>query len=920
MSASPSESKPARGAATPGDLQAAASTGDSGSSRGIGVTVAVVAVLLLAMGLLYVRLTTRERHHVLHARESSAVALASLLAENEAAPLDFGDAESARKTLETLNANPSVNAVAVFVGPEGAPFAAMQKPGIAPLARESPGAVRWVPEANPAQLRVAVGVFSARARTNPLLGTVVVEFSLDAENRAFVESKRSLLAMLSAMAVGLMVVLAFIVRISHVAAEQVRKTIQENLRNQELANDELIRLDKLKDEFLANTSHELRSPLHGMLGLTEAVLADTSSQLDDESRRHLEMAVASGYRLASLVNDILDFSKLRHEEIVLRHEPINLRHTVEKVLTMALPLARPKGLDLVNNVGPEVMVMADEARLEQILTNLVGNAVKFTPTGLVRVGAAIEGSRVAVRVSDTGIGIAVDALERIFESFVQGDGSTARAFGGTGLGLTVSRQLVGLHGGRIAVTSELGKGSVFAFDLEIAGAGAVAAEKPSRALSAPMPVPGPMPMPVPVPVLGGAPQPAQMFLSSAPTRPPAPTDAPQRRAQAAPPRRGRILVADDDPMNIEVLTAQLRPAGFELVAARDGQEAIDMFYSHGPFDAVLLDVMMPHLTGPEVAERIRTEYPVGVLPILMLTAKSRPEDAIIGLRAGANDYLGKPFHREELLTRLGVHIEAARTMKVMDRFLAPALVSLAGANQPWALALGQGLAHSIGFVRVAIRGLDSLASHLDESTFFDKVSAISKVVVSTFAEHGGVVESLNDHEVSVIFEAPGPPMFEASRQALKRLEAHVTREVRVSIALHAGNVKVGVLGDEQWLAVRTVGESAYVAAALGLWGGEHGFDCLTTDNLLSKLDRQPKVRRVGTGKLGTSGHPVTVYQVLEAGSPAVNLDELVDGVESGLHADVKTALAAAPAHDPLVILLLEQCATGQTRISFGTGA
>jgi signal transduction histidine kinase len=255
---------------------------------------------------------------------------------------------------------------------------------------------------------------------------------------------------------------AEVLRLEQVAREASERALAE----QERVTSEIRRLDRLKDEFLANTSHELRTPLHCILGLSEAVLAAEPS-LSAMSRERLEVVVASGQRLTTLVNDLLDFSKLHHRAIELQPSRVDLRGAVKLAIAVVAPLAEISELAVANAIPLGLFVHADENRLQQVLANLLGNAVKFTERGRVVVHAERAGARVIISVEDTGVGIAPDLRERIFESFEQGDGSTVRTYGGTGLGLAVTKKLVELHGGRITVRSELGVGSAFVFDLPV---------------------------------------------------------------------------------------------------------------------------------------------------------------------------------------------------------------------------------------------------------------------------------------------------------------------------------------------------------------------------------------------------------------------------------------------------------------------
>ena len=230
----------------------------------------------------------------------------------------------------------------------------------------------------------------------------------------------------------------------------------------------LLRAHALKDEFLANTSHELRTPLNGIIGIGQSMLDGATGALSDEQRRNLGMVVASGRRLASLVNDLLDFSKLRHDTIELNCRPTDMHALSDLVLTISRTLVGKRPLLLFDRIDPQVpLVEVDEDRIQQVLFNLVGNAIKFTPAGAVEIFAWTEDHRLFASVADTGVGVERNRLASIFDSFSQGDGSIAREQGGTGLGLAITKQLVELHGGTVEVQSEIGAGSRFTFSLPL---------------------------------------------------------------------------------------------------------------------------------------------------------------------------------------------------------------------------------------------------------------------------------------------------------------------------------------------------------------------------------------------------------------------------------------------------------------------
>ena len=423
----------------------------------------------------------------------------------------------------------------------------------------------------------------------------------------------------------------YMVRLNSEVRERKRAEtgLKESNARLESLNRELQRLDQLKDEFLANTSHELRTPLTGIIGLAESLMDGVAGPLNEKAVANLSMIVTSGQRLANLVNDILDFSRLRHHDLALANRPVDLFATVDVVLAISRPLTEGRTVFLENRVPADLpAVDADENRLQQILFNLVGNAVKFTESGAVTVSARVQDGLAEVRVMDTGIGIPQDRMDGIFESFEQVDGSVARQYGGTGLGLAVTRQLVELHGGTIHVESEDGQGSVFRFTLPLAGRKAVtetasAQARVSRVIDGAMDAPD--------------------FMDRGEGGPSGPA----------------ILVVDDEPVNLQVLSNHLSMQNYRVTQVTGGQEALNIIDNMAAggrrFDLVLLDVMMPKMSGYEVCQRLREKYPSDALPVVMLTAKNRVEDLVAGLEAGANDYLTKPFSKAELLARIRNH-------------------------------------------------------------------------------------------------------------------------------------------------------------------------------------------------------------------------------------------------------------------------
>ncbi|RJX74465.1 response regulator [Vibrio sinensis] len=411
--------------------------------------------------------------------------------------------------------------------------------------------------------------------------------------------------------------------------KEQNKELENNLKLIQKKNDELQLANKLKDEFLATTSHELRTPLHGMIGIAEALISGANGPITAEHKYQLNIIINSGQRLTTLVDDLLDYHKMRYGNLDIDTRAVNISNATRLVLELSSHLLGNKPVRIINQIPNEpVWAVADPQRLEQVLYNLIGNAIKYTSEGKVVISANIADDHVRIQVVDTGQGIPAEQLEHIFEPLIQAGGDASRYHQGAGLGLTISRQLIELMNGSLYVSSQPMVGTTFSFTLPIADPALV--EQANHTESPHFKAPD----------LNSL----ELVDSSAlPENPDGPL----------------LLIVDDEPVNLRVLDSFLRIEGYRVLTAKDGNEALQLVEDSKP-ELLLLDIMMPGMSGYDVCKELRQSYNHAELPIIMLTALNQTDDRLRGFDVGANDYLSKPFNKHELAARISTHLNASQ--------------------------------------------------------------------------------------------------------------------------------------------------------------------------------------------------------------------------------------------------------------------
>ncbi len=399
--------------------------------------------------------------------------------------------------------------------------------------------------------------------------------------------------------------------------DDLEQQVEERASELRVANAELARASRLKDEFLANMSHELRTPLNVILGMSESLQEEVYGSVNERQLRSLRMIENSGRHLLTLITDILDLSKIGTGKLELDIVPVLVESTCRASLHFIKQIAQTKRLKVSSMFDNAVTgIHVDGHRLKQILVNLLSNAVKFTPEGGeigLEVKSDPERDALHFTVWDTGIGIAQEDMERIFQPFVQLDASLSRKYEGAGLGLSLVYRMTEMHGGSVCVESKVGKGSRFRVSLPWQESGD---EERGRKGD-------------------------EEFGREG-----------EQRDSSPPPQSATILIAEDNEVTITRLSGYLKAKGYQLIIASNGWEAIAYTREHQP-DLIVMDIQMPDMDGLEAIRHIRADKQVHSIPIIALTALAMPGDREECLAAGADEYLSKPVSLKKLYKIIG---------------------------------------------------------------------------------------------------------------------------------------------------------------------------------------------------------------------------------------------------------------------------
>ena len=515
--------------------------------------------------------------------------------------------------------------------------------------------------------------------------------------------------------------------------ELLEERIRQRTQELEKAMHGALAASQAKSEFLANISHELRTPMNGLLGMLDLVL---DSPVAGEQRDQIEIAQRCAYSLLDLLNDILDLSKIEAGRMILEKVPFDVRSVAEDCIRAQGSKAQQKGIELrFECVGDTTRVAGDPLRLRQIVANLVSNAIKFTEKGWVSVRQTIladaEGKLImALDVIDTGSGIPAEKVPLIFEKFTQADSSISRKYGGTGLGLAITKRLVELQGGKIRVESRVGRGSTFT--VEIPFEAASAAE-------------------------------------------PAPETRPNPRVALPDSKHAKLLVVEDNAVNQRVVLAMLRKKNYAIDVANNGQEALEKLEgAKEPYNLILMDVQMPVLDGLETTKAIRRNSNWDYLPIIAMTAHAMLGDRERCLQAGMNAYISKPVQQAGLIAVIEQYLASGTGQSVVSKASGVERILADKMMQQDRALVGEMLRLFMEVAPDRLQKLETAAACGDAATLSDEAKRIGAA-----AEHiasvnlGQLARSIQEAAAQGNFEAVKADL-DALRREIQSLEVLTT--------------------------------------------------------------------------------------------------------------------------------------------------
>lgn len=639
--------------------------------------------------------------------------------------------------------------------------------------------------------------------------------------------------------------------------EESLSTCTLQLEDVRRKNEELQHLDRLKDLFLASTAHELRTYFNGTIGMAESLLEDgangAGSQLDWQTQNLLAIA-SSGRRAYHFINDILDVSALKEGTLELQIQLLDLRTIVEDVWKTLQPLCDRHDLASLKGIPANLpLVRADENRLKQIFYHLIGNAIKLTNRGSIEICArqiaSPDGASIEIAISDTGIGIPEEQLARMLAFFERADSAIVYEYGGTGVGLAIVGKLVEAHGGTLQVRSGLGKGSQVTFTLPIR-------DRADRSFDR-QPLQNPI-HPVSISHEFGA--------ITNPIRPINATDRPLVK----------VLVVDDDPIHVRAIVNYLVSENYEVYHASNGMEALAALEGRFDPNIILLDLVMPGMTGFEVCQKIRQTFHSHDLPIVMLTVQSQVNEVMAGLDAGANDYLTKPISKHELIARIKTHLRLSNLNAAYSRFVPSQFLKLLQKDSIVDVKLGDHIHREMSILFSDIRSFTTLSEKMNPEENFKFINSYLSRMEPEIMKNRGFIDKYIGDSIMALFSGGADDAIRAAIAMLHKLvEYNQHRQsigydpIQIGIGINTGSLMLGTVGGRNRMDGTVISDAVNLASRIESLTKEYGVSLLISHQTFANIENPNdyQIRLVERLKVKGKSESVAVFEVFDGDPP-----------------------------------------------------